>query len=184
MVLLPVYARDILHGDARMYGLLVSAFGVGSLLAAIWMTRPMSRWDLRHQLLIGLSAAGIGMGGFAWSRFPALTLAMGFLAGFGLILYVASTNTLLQLTTEDRFRGRIMSLYTLMFVGTSPLGSLMSGWLAQRWGAPIATSFCAVVLLLGALWVSARLRVLRALEAARAPTPASELPAPEPERVG
>src|SRR5215831_1691570 len=70
MILLPVYARDILHGDARMYGLLVSAFGVGSLLAAIWMTRPMSRWDLRHQLLIGLATAGAGMVGFAWSRYP------------------------------------------------------------------------------------------------------------------
>ena len=182
MILLPVYAKDILHGDARMYGLLVSAFGVGSLLAAIWMTRPMSRWDLRHQLFIGLATAGGGMAGFAWSRIPAVTMTMGFLSGFGLILYVASTNTLLQLTTEDRFRGRIMSLYTLMFLGTSPIGALASGWLAEHWGAPIATSFCAVVLLAGALWVSARLRVLRALEAAH-PT-GRDVPAPEPERVG
>jgi len=96
---------------------------------------------------------------------------MGFLAGFGLILYVASTNTLLQITTEDRFRGRVMSLYTLMFVGTAPLGSLTVGVLAQRWSAPIGTSFSAVVLLIGALWVSYRLRVLAARQAPSAPQP-------------
>jgi MFS family permease len=108
------------------------------------------------------------MAGFAWSRALPLTLAMGFLAGFGLILYVASTNTLLQLTIEDRFRGRIMSLYTFMFIGTAPVGALLAGAIAQRWGAPLATSLSALVLLGGAIWVSYRLRVLAAREAAQA----------------
>ena len=117
-------------------------------------------------------SAGVGLGAFAWSRWLPLSLAMGFLAGFGLILYVASTNTLLQITTEDRFRGRIMSLYTLMFVGTAPIGALVSGVIAQHAGAPVATSFSAAVLLLGALWVSYRLRVIAAREAARPPEPA------------
>ena len=73
---------------------------------------------------------------------------------------------------EDRFRGRIMSLYTLMFVGTAPIGALTSGWIAQRWGAPLATSFSAMVLLGGALWMSYRLRVIAARESAVAtPSP-------------
>jgi MFS family permease len=164
MVLLPVYARDILKSGAQGYGLMVSAFGLGSLVAAGLMTRRLDRWDLRRNLRIGLVTAGIGMGGFAWSRVLPLTLAMGFLAGFGLILYVASSNTLLQLTTEDRFRGRIMSFYTLMFIGTAPLGALAAGWIGQRWGAPIATSVSALVLLGGALWVSYRLRAIAARE--------------------
>ena len=173
MVLLPVYARDILHANEQAYGLMVSAFGLGSLLAALVMTRRQDRWGLRRNLLVGLGSAAIGMAGFAWSRSLSLTLAMGFLAGFGLILYVASTNTLLQLTTEDRFRGRIMSLYTFMFIGTAPIGALLSGWIAQRWNAPLSTSLSALVLLLGAVWVSYRLRVLAAREAAQAaPTPA------------
>jgi MFS family permease len=172
MVLLPVYARDILHAGAQAYGLMVSAFGIGSLLSAVMMTRKLDRWDLRRNLLVGLTSAGIGMAGFAWSRWLPLSLGMGFLAGFGLILYVASTNTLLQITTEDRFRGRIMSLYTLMFVGTAPIGALVSGLIAQHAGAPLATSFSATVLLLGALWVSYRLRVIAAREAARPPEPA------------
>jgi MFS family permease len=173
MVLLPVYAREILHADARAYGLMVSAFGLGSLVAAAVLTRPADRWTLRRNLLIGLGSSGVGMGVFAWSRVLPLTLAMGFMAGFGLILYVASTNTLLQLTTEDRFRGRIMSLYTFMFIGTAPLGALMSGSIAQRWGAPVATSASAFMLLSGAFWVFYRLRTLAAREAAeRAAVPA------------
>ncbi len=164
-ILLPVYTRDILHAGPGVYGMLVSAFGIGSLLSALLMTRKLNRWGLRRNLLIGLTSGGIGMAVFAWSRWLPLTLAMGFLAGFGLILYVATTNTMLQLTTEDRFRGRIMSFYTLMFVGTAPIGALASGWIAQRYGAPVATSFSALVLLGGALWMSYRLRVIAAREA-------------------
>ena len=178
MVLLPVYARDILHAGPQAYGLMVSAFGVGSLLSAGWMTRRLDRWDLRRNLLVGLTSAGVGMAVFAWSRALPLTLAMGFLAGFGLILYVASANTLLQLTTEDRFRGRIMSLYTLFFIGTAPIGSLASGSIAQRFGAPVSTSFSALVLLGGALWVAYRLRVLAAREAAQPTLPVM------PEKLG
>jgi predicted MFS family arabinose efflux permease len=166
MVLLPVYARDVLHVGPREYGLMVSAFGLGSLVAAVALTRRMDRWALRRTLLLGLTASGIGMGLFAWSRALGLTLGMGFLAGFGLILYLGATNTLVQLTTEDRYRGRVMSLYTLMLVGTAPFGALLCGAIAQRAGAPIATSVCALVLLAGALSVSHRLRVLSAREAA------------------
>ncbi len=172
MILLPVYTRDILHAGPKAYGLLVSAFGLGSLLSAVVMMRRLDRWALRRNLLVGLGTAGIGMGTFAWSRMLPLSLAMGFLSGFGLILYVASTNTLIQLTTEDRFRGRIMSLYTLMFVGTAPIGALLSGGIAQRFSAPVATSVSALVLLGGAMRVSYRLRVLAAREAARAVDPA------------
>ena len=175
MILLPVYARNILHAGPGAYGLLVSAFGLGALLAVARLTQNLDRWGLRRNLLLGLSSAGLGLGVFAWSRALPLSLAAGFVAGFGLIVYVASTNTLLQLTTEDRFRGRVMSLYTLMFVGTAPIGALASGAIAQRWGAPVATSFSAVILLAGALWVSYRLRVL----AARESTPPVEPPVVE-----
>ncbi len=162
MILLPVYAREILHSGPQGYGLLVSAFGLGSLVSAVSMTRQLDRWALRRNLLIGLASAGIGMAIFAWSRIFPLSLAMGFLAGFGLILYVATTNTLIQITTEDRFRGRVMSLYTLMFVGTAPIGALVSGSIAQRFGTPVATTFSACVLFGGAIWVFRRLREIAA----------------------
>ena len=170
MILLPVYVREILKVDAKAYGLLVSAFGLGSLIAAAWMTRNQDRWALRRNIFIGLFTGAIGIGVFAWSRALPLSLAMGFLAGFGLILYVATTNILIQISTEDRYRGRVMSLYTLMFVGTAPLGALASGSIAQRFGAPVATTVSAVVLLGGALWMLRRLRVL-ALREAATPSP-------------
>ena len=173
MILLPVYVRDIFKADAKFYGLLVSAFGLGSLVAAAWLTREQDRWALRRNIFIGLLSAAIGMGTFAWSRTVPLSLATGFLAGFGLILYVATTNTLIQITTEDRYRGRMMSLYTLMFVGTAPIGALVSGAIAQRFGAPVATSASALVLLVGALWMMRRLRVLAAREAVTPPLPAA-----------
>jgi len=165
MILLPVYVREILKVDAKAYGLLVSAFGLGSLVSAAWMTRNHDRWALRRNVFIGLFTAAIGMGIFAWSRALPLSLAMAFLAGSGLILYVATTNILLQISTEDRYRGRIMSLYTLMFVGTAPIGALVSGSIAQRFGAPVATSVSALVLLGGAIWMLRRLRVLADREA-------------------
>lgn len=181
--LLPVYARTIFHSGANVYGLMMSAFGVGSLTSAILLTRRHDRWGLRRNLLVGLVAAGVGQAAFAWSRWMPLTFVAGFLSGFGLILYVASTNMLVQMTTEDRFRGRVMSLYTLMFVGTAPLGALLAGGIAQRFGAPAATSTCAVILLGGALWIARRLRFLRAEEAARA-AEAERQTVPMAEKVG
>ena len=182
MTLLPVYARSILAQGAGTYGLMVAAFGLGALTAAVTMTRRHERWDLRRNLLIGLTSSGAGLAVFAWSTSLPLSLAMGFLAGFGLILYVGSTNMLLQITTEDAYRGRIMSYYTLMFVGTAPFGALWAGWVAERWSAPVATTLCAVVLLGGAWWISRRLRFLRAQEAARAA--AVTAPAAATEKLG
>jgi MFS family permease len=172
--LLPVYARTILHTGARGYGLMVSAFGVGSLLSAIVLTRRHDRWALRRNILLALSTAAIGMFGFAWSRRLPLTLLMGFLSGFGLIFYVATTNVMLQLTVDDAYRGRVMSLYTLMFIGTSPIGAILAGAVAARWGAPMATSSCAVVLAGGALWMVWRLRVLAQREAVPVTPPTTE----------
>jgi len=182
-VLLPVYARDVLHSGATVYGWLFSAFGAGSLLAAMRMAVTRGRWALRRHLLLGLAAGGAGLAGFAWARWLPAMVGCAALAGFGLILYVSSTNTLIQLTVEDRFRGRVMSLYTLFFVGTSPLGALTAGAVAQRWGAPVATSACAIVLLAGALWVSFRLREIAAREAA-AREAAARASVPEPEATG
>jgi MFS family permease len=163
--LLPVYARTIFHSDARLFGWMMSSFGVGSLIAAFSMTHRLDRWGLRRNLLVGLVTAGVGQALFAWSRWIPLTMGAGLLSGFGLILYVASTNTLVQWTTKDEYRGRVMSFYTFMFIGTTPLGALMAGAIAQRAGAPMATSVCALLLLGGALWIAQRLRFLREQEA-------------------
>lgn len=172
VLLLPVYVRDLLHAGPKAYGLLVTAFGAGALFGAVRLTGRSGRPDLRRNLLVGLVACGAGLALFAWSRALPLSLAAGALAGFGLIVYVASTNTLLQHTTEDRFRGRVMSLYTLMFAGTAPIGALGSGAIAQHWGAPVSTTVSAVVMLIGAGLVAWRFTVLARLQSDRVAEPA------------
>ena len=166
-LLLPVYARDILGSGPKVYGLLLTAFGAGALLGALRLTRRPDRSVLRLNLLLGLGACGAGLAVFAWSRAIPLSLAAGALAGFGLIVYVGSTNTLLQLTTEDRYRGRVMSLYTLMFAGTTPIGALGAGAIAQRWGAPVATSVSGGIMLAGAALVAWRFSQVARLPAGR-----------------
>ena len=166
-LLLPVYARVILHAGPKGFGLLVTAFGVGALFGAVRLTEKHDRRGLRANLLIGLAACGVGLAAFAWSRTLWLSLLAGALTGFGLIVYLASTNTLLQLTTEDRFRGRVMSLYTLMFAGTTPIGAIAAGAIAQRYSAPISTSASAIIMLLGAFAVSRRIAAIERAEPGR-----------------
>jgi len=159
-VLVPIYADRILHAGSSGYGILMSAAGIGSLLAALTMTAKQDRKKLRRNLLIGLSLFGAGLIGFSLSRAFPLSFALNLVVGFGMVLYGASTNTLVQSTVDDAYRGRVMSLYTLMFIGTAPLGSFVLGSVAQHFGAPWATRISGGLCVLGALWVFHRLRVL------------------------
>ena len=162
-VLMPVFARRVFATDARGYGLLLAAAGVGSLASALRLaSRRYSRAEHRRYLLIGLTAFGLGVLGLAASRQLGVALVCQALAGFGMIRYTATTNTLLQLLVDDRFRGRMMGLHTVMFIGTAPAGSLLLGALAERAGAPTAALVSGTVTLGAALWLGRRLRRLRA----------------------
>ena len=187
-VLLPVYAGKLLHrwgstvapaegAGAGGYGLLLSALGVGSLIAALVMTRKQDRWRLRRNVLVGLALFGAALVAFSQNRIFELAVAINAVAGFGMILYAASTNTLVQLTVEESFRGRIMSLYTLMFVGTAPAGSFVLGAVAERFGAPVATMISGLTCAAGATWVFFRLRTLARREAPVPPSAAAPGPA-------
>ena len=171
-VLLPVYAGERLGAGAGGYGILMSAGGVGSLAAALVMTKKQDRLRLRRNLFFGLAAFGVALVAFSQSRNFALSVALNALAGFGMILYAASTNTLVQLTVNEDFRGRIMSLYTLMFIGTAPAGSFLLGAVAQRFGAPAATIISGLTCAAGATWVFFRLRTLSRTEGAPPAPPA------------
>ena len=137
------------------------------LAAVLWGGLLAGALDITAAFVVSAGTLALALVG----RFP-IAAALLVVIGFAQIVFQATCNTLLQLTTEDRFRGRIMSLYTFMFIGTAPIGALMSGGIAQRWGAPVATSVSALVLLGGAVWVFYRLRILAAREAAQAAVPA------------
>ena len=131
-VMIPLVARDLLGGNAETYGFLMSATGVGSLLSALTIAfgaRPTMR-----RLLVGAAVIGISMIGLGISRNLFLSLGLMFLAGWGTIAMAATCNTIIQLTVPDVLRGRVASVYTTVFAGSTPFGGLFSGILAAAGG--------------------------------------------------
>jgi predicted MFS family arabinose efflux permease len=135
-VLIPLVARDVLHGNADTYGFLMAATGVGSLVSALSIAfgaRPTMKL-----LLAGAGAVGVSMIGLGLSTWLPLSLALMFLAGWGTISMAATCNTLIQLRVPDVLRGRVASVYTTVFAGATPFGGLFSGALAALGGPPAA----------------------------------------------
>lgn len=135
-VLIPLVARDVLHGDADTYGFLMSATGVGSLLSALSIA--FGKRPTMVRLLVGAAAVGIAMVGLGISRSLPLSLGLMFLAGWGTISMAATCNTIIQLRVPDVLRGRVASVYTTVFAGSTPFGSIFSGGLAAIGGPPAA----------------------------------------------
>jgi MFS family permease len=138
-VLVPVFARDILHGGPRSYGFLLAAQGIGAVIGALVMasSRSSSR-RLRQNLTFGVFCLGSAIVTFGLSRSMALSMAAEMLVGAGMINYMASTNTLVQLFVSDELRGRVMSIYTLSFIGMAPLGSLEVGFVGHHLSPRVA----------------------------------------------
>ncbi len=150
-VILPEYSVQILHGNARTLGMLSSAAGLGALGGALFLATRNSVIGLGKWIGIGLVMMGIGFIAFAWATqfwmaFTALTVI-----GFGLIMQMAASTTLLQTIVEEDKRGRVMSFFTMAFLGMAPFGSLLAGYVAKTLG--IATIFImnGCVCLVGAL---------------------------------
>ena len=136
-VLIPVVARDVLHGNADTYGFLMSAAGLGSLVSALSIA--FRRSATMGRLFVGAALVGLAMVGVGVSRWLPLSLAMMFVAGWGGISMAATANTTIQLAVPDILRGRVVSLYTTVFVGSTPIGGLFSGVIASGFGgAPAA----------------------------------------------
>jgi MFS family permease len=136
--LLPAIVGGVLHRDASGLGILMAAGGVGALLGALNMARR--KGDRGLGKIAGLSAAGFGLVLLllAASRTLFLSSAAMFALGFAMMSQLAATNTTLQIFVPERLRGRLMSLYTVAFVGMTPVGSLVLGRVASRFGTPVA----------------------------------------------
>jgi len=133
--LMPVFARDIFHGGSRSLGLLMAASGLGALTGAIYLAGRRNVLGLGR--VIAWTAALFGAGVIIFSRVSILMVAMPVLlfSGFGMMVQMASSNIILQTIVEEDKRGRVMSFYTMAFMGLSPFGSLFSGVMAARIGA-------------------------------------------------
>lgn len=134
-VLMPAFAERTFAGGATAYGLLLTAFGAGAVLSALRLAwRRWTRAQHRANLLLGLAVFAAGLLGVAASPRLEVALACQLLAGLGMIRFTATTNTLIQLLVDDRYRGRVMGLHTVMFMGTAPIGSLVLGVTAEALG--------------------------------------------------
>jgi MFS family permease len=179
-VVLPLLARNVLHVGSIGFGAMTSAMGVGSLLAAL--TLATLRKASRRTLVIGATAFSILLAAVAASQWYALTLVLLMALGVASIAFTATANSSLQITAPDHLRGRVMSLYMLLFLGTTPIGAGLTGVMAEHIGVRLTVGVEAAICAVG---VAAALAYLGAQRAAgRAAIPAQAWGATGEERAG
>jgi MFS family permease len=160
-VLMPVFANEILHGGPSTLGLLMAASGVGALMGALFLARRRTVLGLGKFIPLMAGAFGAGLILFSFTRVLWLSLGLMVVTGLGFMVQMAASNTVLQTIVEEDKRGRVMSFYTMAFMGTAPFGSLLAGTVAQKIGAPHTLLFGGVGCILGALWFASSLPALR-----------------------
>ena len=165
-VLMPIFADQILHGGARGLGLLMGATGVGALAGSLILAAKSGIHGLGRWIALAAMGFGISLVLFSLSRFFWLSAALLLPVGFCMIIEMASSNTLIQSLVSDELRGRVMAVYSMMFMGMAPFGALLAGALAHSLGAPSTVALGGVACIVGALVFMWRLPALR-LEAPR-----------------
>jgi len=136
-VVLPLFATDVLHAGPVGFGLLSSAIGFGALVSALWLAWGNKTPSIQHMLL-GAIIFSVLEACFALSHLYVLSMILIAAVGFAQITFSATANTTLQTVTPDHLRGRVMSVYMVVFAGSVPLGNLFTGGLAHLYGAPIS----------------------------------------------
>lgn len=162
-VLMPAIASSVLHGGAHTLGFLMTASGLGALAGALYLASRTSVLGLGRAMVLATIAFGIGLVGFSLSRLVWVSLLLLPIVGGGMMVETASTNTILQTIVEERMRGRVMSFYTMAFLGTAPLGSLLAGVAADRIGAPRTILMGGIACIAAGLWFATRLPSIRTL---------------------
>ncbi|HEV3141917.1 MAG TPA: MFS transporter [Vicinamibacterales bacterium] len=160
-VLMPVFADEILHGGAKTLGLLTGASGIGALIGALSLAARRGVKGLGRWIAVSTFAFGISLIFFAWSSSLWISIAILVLAGGSLMAQMAASNTLVQAMSPDALRGRVMAVYSMMFMGMAPFGALFAGSMAERIGAPMTVAIGGIVCLIAASVFALRLPALR-----------------------
>jgi MFS family permease len=161
MVLMPVFAAQVLHGGPHTLGFLMGAAGVGSLASALALVLRRSVRGLTRVIPAASAVFGAGLICFGLSKVLWLSMLLMLVTGFGMMQGVTASNTILQTLVDEKMRGRVMSYYTMAFVGMAPFGSLLAGALAHAIGAPRTVMVSGVACILGSLWFWTRLKTIR-----------------------
>ena len=162
VVLMPVFASDVLHGGPHLLGALMAANGLGALVGVLWLASRQSVLGLGRVIVAAGAAFGAALIGFALGRNVWLMGALLAVAGAGMMIEMAASNTLVQTLVDEDKRGRVMSFYTMAFFGMAPFGSLAAGALGARLGAPITVVIGGLLTLGAAGLFAAKLPALRA----------------------
>jgi MFS family permease len=160
-VLMPVFAKEVLHGGSHTFGFLMGAAGFGALLGGFYLASRSSILRLGRIVPIAATIFGTGLITFSLSRYYPLSLFLMVITGLGMMLHTASSNTILQTITDDDKRGRVMSFYAMAIMGTAPFGSLMAGGLAKLIGAPNTILVGGVACIIGAIFFFRKLPELK-----------------------
>jgi MFS family permease len=160
-VLMPIFASRVLHGGPHTLGFLMGAAGVGALVSAFSLAVRKTVLGLGRMIPVATATFGVGLILLGASHFLWFSLLVMLLVGFGMMQGMAASNTIIQTVVPEDKRGRVMSYYTMAFVGMAPFGSLLAGALAHWIGAPLTVMITGAVLVVGALWFTGRLKEVR-----------------------
>jgi Bacterial protein of unknown function (DUF894). len=160
-VLMPVFAKEVLHGGSHTYGFLMGAAGFGALLGALFLASRESVLKLGRIVPASAILFGAGLVGLSFSRVFPISIVLMIFIGLGMMMQTAASNTILQTITDDDKRGRVMSFYTMAIMGTAPFGSLMAGGLAKVIGTPETIFTGGLACIIGALFFLRKLPRLR-----------------------
>jgi MFS family permease len=161
VVLMPIFAARVLHGGPHTLGFLMGAMGVGALISALALAARKSVLGLVRMIPMAAAVFGLGLIGFGLSRVFWLSMIMVMIAGMGMMQGMAGSNTIIQTLVPEDKRGRVMSYYTMAFVGMAPFGSLLAGSLAHAIGAPWTVTANGSAVLVGAAWFWTQLPAVR-----------------------
>jgi MFS family permease len=160
-VLMPIFAKDILHGGPHTLGFLMAASGIGALTGAVYLASQRTIIGLGQFIAYASAIFGMGIIAFSLSKILIVSLFMMFVTGFGMIVQMASSNTILQSIVEDDKRGRVMSIYATAIIGMAPIGNLFAGALASRIGAPNTLIVSGIACIIGSLIFAVNLPQIR-----------------------
>lgn len=161
VVLMPVFAAQVLHGGPHTLGFLMGAAGVGALISALSLVMRKSVRGLLKMLPISAASFGAGLFLFGLSDIAWISLGLMVVVGFGMMQGLTASNTIIQTLVPEDMRGRAMSYYTAAFVGMAPFGSLLAGALAHWIGAPHTVMLTGTCCVLGAALFTARIKTIR-----------------------